>query len=212
MKVAEIMTTDVVTVSPTTSLKEVGEALIGRGISGIPVVSTNREVLGVVSETDILYKERKREAHRARFFGRAANEQEDLKLGARTAGEAMTMPALTIVADRPVSEAASLMLDRGVNRLPVVDLEGRLVGIVTRHDLVRAFVRSDEEIVREIKEHTLVEELWLDSDRFELKVDQGEVRIQGEVDSEYDAEILERWIKLVPGVVAVDAHLRVVSK
>lgn len=212
MKVAEIMTTEVVTVSPTTSLKEVGEALIGRGISGIPVVSTNHEVLGVVSETDILYKERKHEARRARFFGRAASDEEELKLGARTAGEAMTMPALTIVADRPVSEAASMMLDRGVNRLPVVDHEGRLVGIVTRADLVRAFVRADEEILREIREHTLVEELWLDADRFELKIQRGEVRIQGEVDSEYDAEILERWIKLVPGVVAVEPHLTVVSR
>jgi CBS domain-containing protein len=211
MKVAEIMTTDVLTVSPTTSLKEVGEALVGRGISGIPVVSTNKEVLGIVSETDILYKERKHEAHRARFFGRGTSEQEELKLAARTAGEAMTMPPVTIAADRPVSEAASVMLDRGVNRLPVVDHEGRLVGIVTRADLVRAFVRSDEEILREIKEHTLIEELWLDSERFEVKVEHGEVRIQGEVESEYDAEILERWIKLVPGVVAVDAHVRVVS-
>jgi CBS domain-containing protein len=212
MNVAEIMTTEVLTVSPTTSLKDVGEALVARGISGIPVVSTNREVLGVVSETDILYKERKREARRAHFFGRGASEEEELKLGARTAGEAMTMPALTIAADRPVSEAASLMLDRGVNRLPVVDSEGRLVGIVTRADLVRAFVRSDAEIVKEIREHTLIQELWLDADRFELKVDHGEVTIRGEVDSEYDAEILERWIRLVPGVVAVEPHLTVVAR
>jgi CBS domain-containing protein len=212
MRVAEIMTTEVLTVSPTTSLKEVGEALLGRGISGIPVVGAGREVLGVVSETDIVFKERRPDTHRARFLIRLANDDEELKLEARTAGEAMTMPPITIAADRPVSEAASLMLDRGVNRLPVVDREGVLVGIVTRSDLVRAFVRPDEEIAREIREHTLIEDLWLDPDRFKLEVERGEVTITGDVDSEYDADILKRWIKLVPGVVAVDARLQVVSR
>jgi CBS domain-containing protein len=72
------------------------------------------------------------------------------KLRAHTAGEAMTAPALTIEPSQPVAEAARRMVDRGVNRLPVVE-DGRLVGIVTRADLVRLFTRSDEEIARAIR-------------------------------------------------------------
>jgi CBS domain-containing protein len=213
MKIAEIMTAEVRTISPSASLKEAAELMLAHRISGLPVVDGNGEVLGVISETDILFKERMREVRKQGLLVRhAVDEEESLKLSARTVGAAMTMPAVTIGADRPVSEAATLMLERRVNRLPVVDSELRLVGLVTRSDLVRAFARSDEEIARELREQTILNDLWLDPDRFELTVEDGEVRIAGEVDTPHDAELLQRWAALVPGVVSVTADLRVAAE
>jgi CBS domain-containing protein len=213
VKVAEIMTTDVLTVAPSASLKDAADLMLEHGIAGMPVVGANGDVLGVISETDILFKERLREIRKNGMFSRRTVEQDEheLKLSARTVGAAMTMPALTIGADRPVSEAATLMLERSVNRLPVVDGEERLVGLVTRSDLVRAFARSDEEILRELREQTLLNDLWLDPDGFEITVERGEVKIAGEVDTENDAQLLKRWAALVPGVVSVAADLRVVA-
>jgi CBS domain-containing protein len=115
----------------------------------------------------------------------------------------MTSPAITVDSARRVDAAAALMLDKAVNRLPVVGRDGKLVGIVTRADLVRAFVHSDEEIEREIREEVLLHELWLDPVDFELKVTDGEVTISGEIRQDEEAALIERRIRLVPGVVSV---------
>lgn len=210
MRIAQIMTTDVLTARPSAALKDAADLMLEHRISGLPVVGSNGDVLGIVSETDILFKERVRESRRQGLLARRpVSDDEALKLTARTVGAAMTMPAVTIGADRPVSEAATLMLERRVNRLPVVDSANRLVGLVTRSDLVRAFARSDEEIERELRDETILNDLWLDPTAFEISVDRGEVRIVGDVDTPHDAELLQRWAALVPGVVSVDADLRV---
>src|SRR5581483_5866857 len=176
MRIREIMTSEVFTVRPDTPLKEVAAALAERRISGVPVVDEEGEVLGVVSEADILFKERGPSTRTGTlawlldpygFEGR-------LKLEARTAAEAMTAPAKTIASWRSVSAAAAQMLEQRINRLPVVDERGALVGIVTRADLVRAFVRPDAEIEREIREDVLRQALWLDApERVEVAVEGG---------------------------------------
>jgi CBS domain-containing protein len=203
MRIAQLMTADVVTVGPETPLKDVAEMLAARGISGAPVVDDNGILLGVVSEADILAKERRprRQSRLARMLGYP--EPVDAKAQARTAGQAMTAPARTIAADRRVDAAAAIMLDRGVNRLPVVDRDGALVGIVTRADLVRAFVHTDAEIEREIRDEVLLHELWLDPADFELSVHAGEVTIAGRVHTGDERDLLARRIRLVPGVVTV---------
>jgi CBS-domain-containing membrane protein len=86
----------------------------------------------------------------------------DLKLAARTVGEAMSAPALTIGPRRPVTEAATTMIEEGVNRLPVVDDEKHLIGIVTRADLVRAFVRSDAELERRSAKTCSGRMMWME--------------------------------------------------
>jgi CBS domain-containing protein len=205
MRVANVMTTQVLTVRPETTLKDVAELLGSRGISGAPVVDDSGIVLGVVSEADILAKER-RPRPRTRVERLLGREQLDRKAAARTAGEAMTAPAITIGADRRVDAAAALMLDQSVNRLPVIDREGLLVGIVTRADLVRAFIHSDEQIEREIHDEVLLHELWLDPEDFGLSVESGEVTIAGHVGTEAERELLVRRISLVPGVVSVTVN------
>jgi len=204
VKVADVMTTDVVTVRPETSLKDVARILSARGISGLPVVDDTGRVLGVISEADILAKERRPvEETVHRRLRRERRDRRDDKRDARTAGEAMTAPAITIPAHRWIDAAAALMLDCGVNRLPVVDRDGLLVGIVTRADLVRAFVTGDDRIANEIREEVLRRELWLDPADFDVSVHEGDVELAGRVDSDAQRELLAQRVRLVPGVVSV---------
>ena len=128
------------------------------------------------------------------------------KLEARLVGEAMTAPAVTIEPQRPVALAAARMLERGVNRLPVVD-EGRLVGIVTRADLIQAFVRTDAEIAQEIQDDVVVQGLRLERHSLRVEVQDGEVTLTGTLDSRADAESLAAQASRVAGVVGVDSRL-----
>jgi CBS domain-containing protein len=206
MRVADVMTTEVFTVTPETSLKEVAELLTALGISGAPVVDEEQHVVGVVSEADILAKERRRPSPDALHRIMHRPVPPSAKQTARTAGEAMTAPAVTVTGSRRLDVAAALMLDRQVNRLPVVDEHGTLVGIVTRADLVRAFVHTDEEILREIREEVLLRELWLRPEDFDLRVERGEVTVSGHLPNEDERELLIRRITLVPGVVSVEVE------
>ncbi|MCS7005999.1 MAG: CBS domain-containing protein [Thermoleophilia bacterium] len=207
MKIEEVMTREPKAVPEATSLKDVARILAEHGISGLPVVDEEGKVVGVVSEADIVGKEVGAERERS-LLGRLLRGGPPPVLDARTAGEAMTAPALTITADREVAEAARTMTEQGVNRLPVVDDEGRLVGIVTRADLVRAFLRSDEEIERELREEVVGRKLWIDPSELEISVENGEVALRGKVESRADAELLEYFATRVPGVVAVRSTLR----
>jgi CBS domain-containing protein len=98
------------------------------------------------------------------------------------------------------------MVDRGINRLPVVE-DGALVGIVTRADLVRLFTRRDDEIAREIRKDVAGRMLWLDTNRLVVEVERGEVVLRGQLDTELEAELLEKRVMLVPGVVDVRSQL-----
>lgn len=211
MNVKDVMTSDVVTVRPETSLKDVAAILTERRISGAPVVDASGKVVGVVSEGDILFKERgpSERTGLLAWFADPYDVAEQLKLAARTAGEAMTAPAKTIAPWRPVSSAAAEMLDEGVNRLPVVDDEGRLMGIVTRADLVRAFVRTDAEIVREVREKVLERALLLETpETVTVGVDGGVVTLDGFVELRADAELIATLVARLPGVVDVESSVR----
>jgi len=207
MKVVELMTRDVVTVTPETSLKDAASLLSTRKISGLPVVDASGTVVGILSEADILAKV-SGERPRGGLLGwlLEADVALDDKIRARTVGEAMTAPAITIAPNRPVHEAAARMVAESVNRLPVVE-DGKLVGIVTRADLVRAFTRTDAEIAREIETEILRRTLWLEPGAVTVAVTDGAVRLDGEVETETDAELLPVFVARVPGVVSVEATL-----
>jgi CBS domain-containing protein len=210
MQVKDVMTTDVATVQPGASLKEVAHKLVERRISGMPVVDAEDRVLGVISEADLLVKERGEPDRRGGLLGWLVSRKdagEQLKLEARVVGEAMTAPPITIDAHWSVAAAAALMLDRHVNRLPVVKND-RLVGIVTRADLVRAFARSDADVVREIREEVeFFEALSQDEVKVDVRVDDGEVTLEGSVARRSNAELLPKLLERVPGVVALNSQL-----
>lgn len=211
MNVKDIMSAPVVTVSADTSLKEVAAVLVEHRISGVPVVDGKRSVLGVVSEGDILVRERG--AGRARFdllswLSETEGAELEAKLHARTAGEAMSHPAVTIRADAPLAKAAAYIVDRGVNRLPVVDQERKLVGIVTRADLVRVFARTDPELEREIRDEVLTGAfLWCSPGHVGVEVLEGDVLLTGVVESQDVAELLVWMTERVPGVLSVRSEL-----
>jgi CBS domain-containing protein len=207
LMVRDVMTREVVTVRPETPLKNVAGLLVDQRISGIPVLDADRAVVGVVSEADLLIKEQGADSirHRrmARVFGDSSESRRQLaKLVAVTAGEAMTAPAVTIGSDRRVAEAAALMIDRKVNRLPVVDA-GQLVGIVTRADLVRAYVRSDDELADTIRDEVLLHILWLDPRLFRVGVRDGVATITGRVQRRSTAEMIAPTVSMLPGIIDV---------
>lgn len=209
MKVMEVMTRDVKTVRPDASLKEAAAVLSELGVSGLPVVDDEGAVLGVISEADILAKERAALPERGRLYA-ALHPTElidlELKLEAERVSEAMTWPAVTIESTTPIARAAAIMIDKGFKRLPVVD-DGKLVGIVTRADLVRAFTRSDFEIEREIRNEVVQRTLWIAPEAVTVRVKDGTVAISGRVETEGDAKLLPELIRRVPGVVSVGSDL-----
>jgi CBS domain-containing protein len=206
MRVRDVMTQDVATVAPDTNLRDVAALLVQKRISGVPVVDRGR-VLGVVSERDILFKERPSDGLSRSVLSWLMDEGDlMLKIDARTARAAMTSPAVVIAPARSVADAAALMLDEGISRLPVVD-KGVLVGIVTRHDLVRAFARTDEEIWLEIESDPFVRAYWHRPGSSDITVSGGEVTLRGKVGSKQEAHLIEAFVDRVPGVVGVASRL-----
>jgi CBS domain-containing protein len=211
MKIEDIMSSDVLTVSGDTPLKDVARMLTSKRISGVPVCDADGAVLGVVTEADILRKEQGYSPEPGGLLGWLFEkaDAEGARLLARTASEAMTAPALTIAPDASVFDAARVMTTRGINRLPVV-LDGRLVGIVSRADLVRAFHRTDEEIERELNDDVLLHTLWVSPDDVHVSVHDGVVELEGKVENRTQAELVSAYARRVPGV--VDVHSEVTWK
>lgn len=141
----DMMTKDVVFARLDTPLEEVAELLGRRGITGLPVLDEAMKVAGVISEKDFL--SRMGEQGPKTFMSVVASCLKGkgcvaLPIRAKTAADIMSSPAVTVREDTPYSEIADLMAQRGINRTPVVDGEGRLVGVITRNDLIAAFSRN----------------------------------------------------------------------
>lgn len=200
MRVADVMTRDVMTVTPLTELKDAAPLLVRHRISGLPVVEGGR-LLGVLSETDIVGKETSGHSNGEVSPEEARHLRRDRR--ATTVGEAMTTDVITVEPWVSVWAAADLMVVHHVNRLPVVDATGTLVGIVTRDDLVRAFARSDRDVERDIREH-LLPSVGLGDRELEVKVEHGHVTVRGEIDSQAMCDCLHASVRLIPGVVDVD--------
>jgi CBS domain-containing protein len=207
MHVEDLMTRDVVTVAPGTPLKVVAELLVEHRISGVPVCDADGSILGVVSESDILWKELRCLPEEGGLIERLLDSAygDDKRARATTAGEAMSAPAITVEPGAPVALAARVMLEYMVNRVPVVR-DGRLVGILTRGDIVRAFRRPDAAIEAEIR-NDLVRAMWIDPEALSISVTNGNVAVAGEVENHSTALAIEKWIRRMPGVVDLRSDL-----
>jgi CBS domain-containing protein len=210
MRVEDVMTRDVATARADMSLKEAAREMTARGISGMPVVDDDGHVIGVISEADLLAKERHAPEHNGGALRRLRHREEtdeERRFAARLVGAAMTTPAITVAAYCTVTGAAERMLDQRVNRLPVIG-RNSLIGIVTRADLVRAFARSDGELVADVREMVeLQKELAGDRSPIQVAISEGVVTLSGKVRLQSQADIIARAVRSVPGVVDVSSEL-----
>jgi CBS domain-containing protein len=206
--VKDLMTTQVVTVGPATPFKEIVARLAEHRVSAVPVVDDARLVLGVVSEADLLLKEEFPEPDQdIPLFWTKRRRLERDKAAGSTARDLMSVVLVSISPDATVAEAARRMHRAQVKRLPVVGEGGRLVGIVSRSDLLKVFNRTDHAIRREIMDEVIVGEFMMDPNRFFIHVDDGVVVLQGRVERRSLIPYLVRTVHGVEGVVRVENRL-----
>ncbi len=201
MQVRNLMTSPAVSVHLDTTLRELAKVLSEHRISGVPVVDDNGAVLGVVSESDIIEKERGPDEPRGRF-ARLLRRRSPPAATATSVGEAMSRPPVVVEPAASIYRAAWLMSFHDVNRLPVVT-RGKLVGLIARADLVRHFARSDDEVASDVRAEL---ELLTLTD-LQASVDNGHVVVRGEVESEKDLDCLPRVLAKVPGVLSVESDV-----
>ncbi|MGW1071201.1 CBS domain-containing protein [Streptomyces sp. NPDC002537] len=204
--VSDVMTQTVVAVSRTAPYKEIAKVLAQWKVSAVPVLEGEGRVIGVVSEADLLPKEE--------FKGRDPSRWEQLraiddlaKAGAKTAEDLMNTPAVTVHACASVAEAARTMARKRVKRLPVVDGEGKLTGIVSRADLLKVYLRDDEDIAREVREEIVARLFRNRRPAIEVQVAEGVVTLSGSLDDSTVLPLVMRLVRAVDGVVSVDLQL-----
>jgi len=202
--VADVMTRRVVTITQDAGYKQIVETLTGKAVSAVPVVDAEHRVIGIVSEADLIHKvDAGRQEPHSWLLERKRVRDARAKANADFARDLMTAPAITITEDESVAVAARLMYTEGIKRLPVVDADSHLVGIVSRSDLLRPYLRSDDDIREEINDGALLRTMWMDPHDFDVRVKEGVVTIQGEVERRSSVPILVDIVRSVPGVVDV---------
>ena len=203
-RVRDVMARTVVAVRGSAGYKEIVEDFVRYGVSAMPVIDVDNRVIGVVSEADLLPKVELAGDHpQARLFERRRRRTGREKAGGDTAAELMTAPPVVIGADATVAEAARLMDYERVGRLPVVDGDGRLVGIVARRDLLRTYLRTDRSIREEVLIDVLDRTMGIGPPEVEACVSDGIVTLRGTVDRRSTARIAVRLTRAVTGVVDV---------
>jgi len=219
MKAADIMVKDVVTTGPEASVQELATLMLERRISGLPVVDGGGRLLGIVSEGDLIRRpeidtDRVKLGWLRLLLSDEARARDFVKSHGRKAREVMTQPAISVATDAPLAEVVRLMARHRIKRLPVVD-KGRLVGLVTRTDLLRAVAArqavapadvKDEELRARI-DAMLREEDWAASAVVYVQVEKGVAQLWGTVESQEQREALILAVRGVPGVKDVQPHL-----
>ena len=198
-RVSDVMTTSVVTVDRITPYQEIDRLLTERRISGVPVLMMGRQVAGVVTEADLLAAEdeRARQARMASMTGRRwrLRKQPQVSL---TAGALMTAPAITIDPDATIPAAARLMNTHHLRRLPVIDADGKLAGIVSRRDLLSVFLRPDADILHDVRQ-VLAELALTDPQDVIVTVKHGVVTLTGTTPPEpgHDQDLRPLALRLI---------------
>lgn len=202
--VADVMTTRVHVASPGTEFKILVRLIEENKVSAIPIVDQRGIAVGIVSEADLLLKERRAELESAtNLLHLRRHARERAKSEGLVASDLMTSPPLSIGVGATLTEAARLMQERNVRRLIVVDAGGRIAGIVSRSDLLQVFLRSDEELRDEIVTRIIPTITPDQADGVGVEVRYNVVTLHGEVDRKSDSEILGRLTEELDGVVDV---------
>ena len=204
--VRDVMTTRAVAVKKTASFKEMIVRMRKARVSALPVVDDAGRVVGVVSEADL----RNKEADLAAGPGPLASVlrfRDHEKAAGVTAAQLMTSPPVTVGPDTPLAEAARLMRDRRVKRLPVISASGHLIGILSRADVLRVFTRPDADIRREAAEEAIAESFLADSRPLNVTVHDGIVTLTGSPATDQAGRELAAAVRHIDGVIAVRDQL-----
>lgn len=224
MKASEVMSKDVVTVSPQTTVRDIAAAMAEYRISGVPVVDANGKLVGILSETDLLHRAETGTEKRRKWWLKAFVDTDQLAREyaashARRASEIMSANVVTIDADADLGAVADLLERRRLKRLPVVK-DGRLVGIITRGDLVRALVArqegqhaggtpSDGASVMAAIQQRMQRESWLDCSLVSVDVTDGVAQLNGMAASADQRRAVRLLVEDTPGVIRVVDNLHV---
>ena len=204
--VADVMTTDIITVTPQTSFKDLARLFVERQIGALPVLARDGTVTGIVREADLL---KKAELQRDLGTGQPLRWRRGLHATAvaTIAGEVMTTRVVPVSPGTTLGEAAWLMHKHHVPCLPVVTGDGTLAGVVTPRDLLRVFLRPDEDIRREIVHDVLPAFLGVEPALVHVSVRDGMVTVTGEVERKSVIALVLPLVRAVDGVVDAKADL-----
>lgn len=217
MRVSDVMTKDVVTVRAGDKIHDAARLMVSHGVSGLPVVSDDGRVIGILSEGDLIVRQREREPRpwwRSFFDSGERLAREYQKAAGTTVAEVMTRAVVCVSPDLPVAACAMVLDQRRIRRLPVV-ADGRLVGIVSRGDLIKALAappaaasgpHADGELAREMRER-VDREAWAASRGIVVQAQGGVLALWGLVDSEAERDALETMARGIEGVTGVDSHV-----
>ena len=206
--VADVMTIGAISVQEDTPFKEIVDLLEAHEINAVPVVDGFDRVVGVVSSADLVPKiEFAGDDDHLRLFEAKHTRCARGKAHATAAGDLMNAPAVTVMGTTSLVASARIMESANLKRLPVVDDLGRLVGMVTRRDLLKVFLRSDDEIRREIETEAVHGLVGVEAAQLWVEVDDGVVTLLGEVERSSLVPGVVRQIERVDGVVDVVSHL-----
>jgi CBS domain-containing protein len=221
MKVRDIMSTKVVTVSPSTTVRDIAGLMVEKHVSGLPVLSDSGTLVGIVSEGDLLRRpELGTQKHRRRwvsfFSGVDEQAREFTKTHALRAGDVMTEQVIHVSEQTPLGDVVGLMEKHNIKRLPVLS-GGKLVGIVSRADLLRALAArqanpipppaESDAAIRAAMNEVLKNEEWAMSAMVNVIVSEGAVHLWGVIDSDDQRRALRVAAENIPGVTAVEEHL-----
>ena len=203
-RVRAVMTPEVVTVGEQASFKEIAATMAEHRVSALPVLDDDGRLAGIVSEADLLLKEAFPEGLAGgRLFQGHRQRVQRAKAAGDTAAELMTTPAVTIGPDATVTEAARLLHRHGIKRLPVVDPAGPLLGIVSRADPLKVFLRSDAELAQEIRQEVLLRAMWVNPESLTVKVRDGVATLTGQLERRSLIPIAVSLVHGIDGVVDV---------
>lgn len=194
MRVVDVMTSDVITVRPGTTITEAARLMFRNRISGLPVCDDEACLIGMITEADFLRLE-------------VARHNETMMEAVETVAQVMTQNVTTIGPAVPLADAARVMVYEDINRLPVVDGESRMLGIISRLDVVAAFTRPDDVVEDEIREDVLRRILGVDLDAIDVTVTSGIVTLTGTIGTRAESALLEELVRRLDGVLRVDNQL-----
>ena len=222
MKVLDCMIKDVVTVRPDAAVHDIAELMVKKRISGVPVVSEAGALVGIIGQGDLLHRAEVGTERRSKWWLRMLANSNDLareynKAHGLTANDIMTRDVISVRADEELSKAADLMAQRRLKRLPVVE-NGKLIGIITRTDLVRILSEHRPAATRQTVDDAIIAKVindrigklgWLNSSYMNVAVDNGVARIAGLIESAEQRRALHVLIKETEGVKGIEDLSRI---